>query len=109
MNYMLIQSGLFRYTNAMQTGLNGKMVLHFGRYSDAGKRSDRFILDPIISSKDESHYKLEAILEHSGSTVSSGHYIIYLLLTGRWEKRNDADPTFVDETGGPLRYNPSNV
>ena len=85
------------------------MVLRFGRYSDAGRRGDRLILDPIISSKDESHYKLEAILEHSGSTVSSGHYILYLLLNGRWEKRNDALQTFSDETGGPLRYNPSNV
>ena len=97
------------FTRIIHTGLEGKMVLRFGRYSDTGKRSDRLILDPIISSHDKSQYKLEAILEHSGSTVSSGHYIIYLLLNGRWEKRNDAAQTFLDDTGGPLRYNPSNV
>ena len=97
------------FQRCIQTGLNGKMVLRFGRYSDAGKRNDRLLLDPIISSKDESQYKLEAILEHSGSTVFSGHYIIYLLLNGRWEKRNDDKQTFLDESGGPLRYNPSNV
>ena len=101
-------AGTFR--RCIETGLNGKMVFRFGRYdAAAGRRSDRVILEPIISCKDECHYKLEAILEHSGSTVSGGHYILYLLLNGRWEKRNDAEQTFSDETGGPLRYKPSNV
>ena len=97
------------FTRRIQTGLNGKMVLRFGRYSDDGKRSDRLLLDPIISSRDGCQYKLEAILEHSGSTVFSGHYIIYLLLHGRWEKRNDDKQTFRDDKEEPLRYNPSNV
>ena len=97
------------FTRRILTGLNGKMVFRFGRYSDTGKRSDRVILDSIIPCRDDSQYRLEAILEHSGSTVLSGHYIIYLLLNGRWEKRNDAEQTFCDETGGPLQYNASNV
>ena len=97
------------FERRIQTGLNGKMVLRFGRYSDEGKRNDRLLLDPIISSRDSCQYKLEAILEHSGSTVFSGHYIIYLLLHGRWEKRNDDKQTFCDDKEEPLRYNPSNV
>ena len=97
------------FERRIQRGLNGKMVLRLGRYSDAGKRNDRILLDPIISCRDGSEYRLEAILEHSGATVFSGHYIIYLLINGRWEKRNDDKQTFLDESGGPLRYNPSNV
>ena len=60
------------FSRRIYTGMNGKMVFRFGRYSDTGKRSDRIILDPTISSDDDSEYKLEAILEHSGSTVASG-------------------------------------
>ena len=104
-----LKKGEGTFTRNIHTGLNGKMVLRIGRYSPAGKRNDRLILDPVIWSKDESCYRLEAILEHSGSTISNGHYIIYLLINGHWEKRNDAVQTFFDETGGPLRYKPSNV
>ena len=97
------------FSRIIQTGLQGKMVFRFGRYSDAGKRNDRLILEPTITSHDKSQYKLEAIIEHSGSTVFSGHYIMYLFIGGRWEKRNDSERTFCDDTGEPLRYNPSNV
>ena len=97
------------FTRCIHTGLKGKMVLRVNRYSDDGKRSDRLILDSTIATRDARQYKLEAILEHSGSTVCGGHYIVYLLLHGRWEKRNDALQTFCDERGGPLRYNAANV
>ena len=97
------------FARIIRTGLNGKMVFRIGRYSENGKRNDRLILDSEISTEDGSNYKLEAILEHEGSTVSSGHYYIYLLIKGRWEKRNDHLQTFYDEAGGPLRYNPENV
>ena len=97
------------FTRNIHTGLNGKMILKNCRYSDAGKRTDRLILDSVISTKDDSCYRLEAILEHEGSTIASGHYVIHLFLNGRWEKRNDANRSFVDSTGAPLRYNPSNV
>ena len=97
------------FTRFIHTGLKGKMVFRVNRYSSDGKRSDRLILDSTIATRDASQYKLEAILEHSGSTMLGGHYIVYLLLDGRWQKRNDAQQTFCDERGGPLRYNAANV
>ena len=97
------------FTRFIHTGLKGKMVFRVNRYAIDGKRSDRLILDSLIATRDAGQYKLEAILEHSGSTGLGGHYIIYLLLHGRWEKRNDAQQTFCDERGGPLRYNAANV
>ena len=84
--------------------VDGKMVFRFNRYDGANRRGDRILLDSSITSKNGDTYNLEAILQHQGVSMAGGHYIIFVLVSGRWEERDDAE---VRRTN--LEYNPSNV
>ena len=89
--------------------VDGKMVFRFNRYGfdrygSANRRADRILLDTSIISETGDTYNLEAILQHQGVSQASGHYIIYVLVSGQWEERDDAVVRRTD-----LTYEPSNV
>ena len=84
--------------------VDGKMVFRFNRCNAANRRADRILLDTSIISETGDTYNLEAILQHQGVDMESGHYIIYVLVSGHWEERDDA---VVRRTN--LTYEPSNV
>ena len=93
-----------RTAQSIYEGIDGKMVFRFNRYSDDDRRSDRILLDPSIVLANGECYNLEAILQHQGQSSAGGHYIIFVLVDGQWEKRDDATVTRTN-----LEYEPSNV
>ena len=84
--------------------VDGKMVFRFNRYDEIDRRADRILLDTSIISETGDTYNLEAILQHQGESSAGGHYIIFVLVSGHWEERDDAR---VRRTN--LAYDPSNV
>ena len=93
-----------RKAQSIYDTVDGKMVFRFNRYSAVNRRGDRILLDTSIISEKGDTYNLEAILQHQGDSMAGGHYIIFVLVSGRWEERDDAE---VRRTN--LEYNPSNV
>ena len=93
-----------RKAQSIYDTVDGKMVFRFNRYSAVNRRGDRILLDTSIISENGDTYNLEAILQHQGVSMAGGHYIIFVLVSGRWEERDDAE---VRRTN--LEYNPSNV
>ena len=84
--------------------VDDKLVFRFNRYSADERRSDRILLDPYIMLANGVRYNLEAILQHQSNSSGHGHYIIYVLVAGQWEKRDDESVTRTN-----LYYQPSNV
>ena len=84
-------------TNIFQESVGGKVVYRFNRYTELERRGDRIILNPTISSANGVEFILEAILQHEGQSCSNGHYILYLLSNGRWERRDDANRKVTSE------------
>ena len=84
--------------------VDDKLVFRFNRYSADERRSDRILLDSSIALGNGVHYNLEAILQHQSDRSGHGHYIIFVLVAGRWEKRDDGRVTRTN-----IRYEPSNV
>ena len=57
---------------------------------------------------DSDEYHLEAILQHEGQSAHCGHYVVFLFLNGRWERRDDGRRDRYQ--GGELPpYTPENV
>ena len=81
-----------------------KLVFRFNRYSAVERRSDRILLDSSVVLANGVQYNLEAILQHQSETSGYGHYIVFVLFAGRWEKRDDGRVTRTN-----IRYEPSNV
>ena len=84
--------------------VDGKMVFRINRYDEIDRRADCILLDTSIISETGDTYNLEAILQHQGESSAGGHYIIFVLVSGHWEERDDAK---VRRTN--LAYDPSNV
>ena len=93
-----------RKAQSVYDTVDGKMVFRFNRYSAVDRRGDRILLDTSIVSEKGDTYNLEAILQHQGDSMAGGHYIIFVLVSGHWEERDDAE---VRRTN--LAYDPSNV
>lgn len=90
--------------NSIYDTVDGKMVFRFNRYDAIDRRADRILLDTSIISKTGDTYNLEAILQHQGESSAHGHYIIFVLVSGHWEERDDAKVKRRN-----LAYEPSNV
>ena len=91
-------------SKSIRETVDDKLVFRFNRYSADERRSDRILLDSSIVLGNGVHYNLEAILQHQSDRSGHGHYIIFVLVAGRWEKRDDGRVTRSN-----IRYEPSNV
>ena len=57
---------------------------------------------------DSDEYHLEAIVQHEGQFAHCGHYVVFLFLNGRWERRDD-DRRDIYQAGELPPYTPENV
>ena len=70
------------------------MVMRVNRFTRSGKRFNRVRAEPELKLLGCS-YDLQAMVEHHGVSINSGHYVTYLKAGARWELRNDGRRSYL--------------
>ena len=102
-DYRCVQCGFVGGTERKLNIINAPqlLVIHLGRFTNQFQKIETFVKYPTElktvhitdGNGQQTRYRLMGFIEHTGASISGGHYIAFFSIKGKWFEANDSHIT----------------